>query len=37
MNRETKLATYWTAAGIGALVVLALVAWWVGAFEAAPK
>ena len=37
MNRETKMATYWTAGGLAVLAVLALIAWWVGAFEAAPK
>jgi len=37
MNRDTKMATYWTAAGIAALVLLALIAWWTGVFEAAPK
>ena len=37
MTRETKMATYWTAGGIALLVVLALIAWWAGVFEAAPK
>lgn len=37
MNRDTKLATYWTAGSAAVVVVLALIAWWAGVFEAAPK
>lgn len=37
MNRDTKLATFWTTGTLVVLVALALIAWWSGAFEAAPK
>ncbi len=37
MNRDTKIASYWTAGSIAALVVIALIVWWAGVFEAAPK
>jgi hypothetical protein len=37
MDHDTKMATYWTAGSIAVLVVLALIAWWAGVFEAAPK
>jgi len=37
MNRDTKLATYWTVGSIAVLVLVALIAWWFGVFETAAK
>ena len=37
MNRETKMATYWTAGGIALVAVALLIAWWAGVFDVVPK
>ena len=37
MNQDTKMATYWTAGSVAVLVVLVLIAWLAGVFEAVPK